>query len=162
MKPFHTHPPWHPAQGLAQSTLVGVTPQVKWVVFILRLTIVALKKEPNSHFQPRYNYSKRCKKKKSQPWPLTVNSILFLGSSLPREWRKPPCANLAESHSTLVVALAGVAQGTEHRPANQKAACSIPSQGMCLGWGPGPYWGPCESQLIDVSLLLFLPPFPSL
>ena len=35
-------------------------------------------------------------------------------------------------------ALAGVAQWIEHSPANQRVAGSIPSQGMCLGCGPGP------------------------
>ena len=35
-------------------------------------------------------------------------------------------------------ALAGVAQWIECRPANQRVAGLIPSQGMCLGCGPGP------------------------
>ena len=35
-------------------------------------------------------------------------------------------------------ALAGGAQGTERWPADQKFAGSIPSQGTCLGGGPGP------------------------
>ena len=35
-------------------------------------------------------------------------------------------------------ALAGGAQGTERWPADQKVAGSIPSQGTCLGGGPGP------------------------
>ena len=34
--------------------------------------------------------------------------------------------------------LAGVAQCIERRPANQRVAGSIPSQGTCLGCGPGP------------------------
>ena len=34
--------------------------------------------------------------------------------------------------------LAGVTQWIEHRPANQRVACMIPSQGTCLGCGPGP------------------------
>ena len=34
--------------------------------------------------------------------------------------------------------LAGVAQWTEHGPANQRVASSILSQGTCLGCGPGP------------------------
>ena len=38
-------------------------------------------------------------------------------------------------NSTL--ALAGVAQWIEHWPVNQRVACSIPSQGTCLGCGPG-------------------------
>ena len=36
------------------------------------------------------------------------------------------------------VALAGVAQWTECRPANQRVADSIPGQGTWLGFGPGP------------------------
>ena len=35
-------------------------------------------------------------------------------------------------------ALAGVAQWIGCRPANKKVAGSIPSQGTCLGCGPGP------------------------
>ena len=37
--------------------------------------------------------------------------------------------------------LAGVAQWIEHQPANQRAVSSIPSQGTCLGCGPGPQQG---------------------
>ena len=59
------------------------------------------------------------------------------------------------------LALAGVTQWTERRPANQRCAGSIPSQGTCLGCRPGPQLGVCERQPhIDVSLPLFLPPFP--
>ena len=36
------------------------------------------------------------------------------------------------------MALAGVAQWIEHGPENQRVAGSIPSQGTCLGCGPGP------------------------
>ena len=58
-------------------------------------------------------------------------------------------------------ALAGVAQWIELGPVNQRVAGSIPSQGMCLGCGPGPQLGACEGQPhIDVSLPLFLLPFP--
>ena len=35
-------------------------------------------------------------------------------------------------------ALAGVAQWIEHQPVNQRVTSSIPSQGTCLGCGPGP------------------------
>ena len=43
----------------------------------------------------------------------------------------------------------------------QRVAGSIPSQGTCLGCGPGPQWGPSDRQPhIDVSLPLFVPPFP--
>ena len=41
----------------------------------------------------------------------------------------------------LKLALAGVAQWTECRPANQRVAGLIPSQGTCLGFKPGPQWG---------------------
>ena len=65
--------------------------------------------------------------------------------------------------SEAVWALAGVAQWIEHQPSNQSVASSIPSQGTCLGFGPGPQQGAHERQPhIDVSLPLFLPPFPSL
>ena len=37
-----------------------------------------------------------------------------------------------------MLALAGVAQLTEHQPANQKVAGSIPNEGTFLGCGPGP------------------------
>ena len=36
------------------------------------------------------------------------------------------------------LALAGVAQRTEHWPVNQRVAGSIPSHGTSLGCGPGP------------------------
>ena len=49
-------------------------------------------------------------------------------------------------------ALAGVAQWIECQSANQRVAGLIPSQGTCLGCGPGPRLGVCESQThIDVS-----------
>ena len=55
------------------------------------------------------------------------------------------------------LALAGVAQWIERRPANQRVASSIPRQGTCLC---------CRAHErqphIDVSLPLFLPPFPCL
>ena len=60
-------------------------------------------------------------------------------------------------------ALAGVAQWIECLPVNQRVVSSIPSQGTCLGCGPGPQQGVCERQShTDVSLPLFPPPFPSL
>ena len=60
-------------------------------------------------------------------------------------------------------ALAGVAQWIECGPANQRVAGSIPSQGTCLGRGPGAQEGAREKQPhIDVSLPLFLLHFPSL
>ena len=51
------------------------------------------------------------------------------------------------------LALAGVAQSPEHRPA---VTSSSPSKGTCLSCGPGPQWRPYERQPhIDVSLPLF-------
>ena len=38
-------------------------------------------------------------------------------------------------------ALAGAAQWIERQPANQSVAGSTPTQGSCLGCGPGPQWG---------------------
>ena len=61
------------------------------------------------------------------------------------------------------LALAGVAQWIEHWPVNQRVTGSIPSLGTHLGFRPGPQWRVQERQPhIDVSLLLFLPPSPSL
>ena len=61
------------------------------------------------------------------------------------------------------LALAGVAQWIDCQPANQRVTGLIPGQGTCLGCGPGPHLGVCEGQPhTDVSLPLFLPPFPSL
>ena len=60
------------------------------------------------------------------------------------------------------LALAGMAQWVECQPANQKVTSLIPSQGTCLGCRPGPHLVVCKRQPhIDVSLPLFLPPFPS-
>ena len=41
----------------------------------------------------------------------------------------------------LIIALAGVAQWTEHWLVNQRVAGLILSQGTCLGCGPGPQLG---------------------
>ena len=55
-------------------------------------------------------------------------------------------------------ALAGVAQWIEHQPVNQRVAGGIPSQGTCLGCGPGPQEGAHKRQPhIDVSLPLSFP-----
>ena len=61
-----------------------------------------------------------------------------------------------------IFALAGVAQWIECWPANQRVTGSIPSQGTCLGCRPSHQLGAHKRQPhIDVSLPLFLPPFPS-
>ena len=60
-------------------------------------------------------------------------------------------------------ALAGVAQWIEHQTVNERVTSLSPSQGPCLGCGPGLQLGALERQPhIDVSLPLFLPLFPSL
>ena len=71
----------------------------------------------------------------------------------------------ADTHLMIKIntAMAGVAKWTECWPVTQRVTGSIPSQGTCLGCRPGPQWGAHERQPhIDVSLPLFLPPFPSL
>ena len=61
----------------------------------------------------------------------------------------------------IFLALAGVAQWIQCWPVNQRVAGLIPSQDKCLVCGPGPQWGMHKRQPhIDVSLPLFLPPFP--
>ena len=61
-------------------------------------------------------------------------------------------------------ALAGVAQWIECQPTNQRVTGSIPSLGHMLGVrAMSPAGGAHERQPhIEVSLPLFLPPFPSL
>ena len=48
--------------------------------------------------------------------------------------------------------MAGVAQWVERWPVNRKVTGSIPSQGTCLGYRPGPQLRASERQPIDVSL----------
>ena len=61
------------------------------------------------------------------------------------------------------LALAGVTQWIECQLVKQEVIGSILSQGTCLGCRPGPQQGVCKRQPhIEVSLPLFLPPFPSL
>ena len=57
------------------------------------------------------------------------------------------------------MALAGAAQWIECQPANQRVTGSIPSQGTCLGFGPGLQLGACERQP-HLMFPLFLPPSP--
>ena len=60
-------------------------------------------------------------------------------------------------------ALAGVAQWIEYWTANQRVTGLIPSQGTCLGCGPGLQLRACKRQPhINVALPFFLPPFPFL
>ena len=50
-------------------------------------------------------------------------------------------SNLVSTSTIWTKALADVAQWIEHQPANQRVASSIPSQGTCLGYRPGPQGG---------------------
>ena len=84
---------------------------------------------------------------------------LCVGKVRPR--KEGPAPQSPVQTRDLNPALAGVAQWIECRPADRGVAGLIPSQGTCLGCGPGPQLGR-ERQPIAISLLLFLPPFPSL
>ena len=67
-----------------------------------------------------------------------------------------------ERHKIDKWVLADVLQWIECWPVKQRVTSLIPSQGTCLGCKPDPQWRTCENQPhIDVSVLLFLPPFPS-
>ena len=54
---------------------------------------------------------------------------------------------------------AGIAQWIECGPVNQRVACSIPSQGTCLGCGPSPQLGCSRGNhtLMFLSLSLSFP-----
>ena len=54
------------------------------------------------------------------------------------------------------MALAGVAQWTERQSVNQKVAGSVPSQGTCLGCGPGPWLGAASWCVSHTSMFLSL------
>ena len=65
------------------------------------------------------------------------------------------------------MALASVTQWIERQPANWKVTGSIPSQGTCLGSGPGPCLGPVQeaadwsfSRTSIFLALSFSLPFP--
>ena len=49
--------------------------------------------------------------------------------------------------------LAGVGQWIECQPENRMFTSLIPSQGTCLGCGPGPQLGACEKQPTDISFI---------
>ena len=78
---------------------------------------------------------------------------------VPRQVNTPDTMNPPRE---VKLALAGVAQGIELRPTNQRAVGSIPSQGTYLGCRPGPQLGAHKRQPhIDFFLHLFLSPFLS-
>ena len=71
--------------------------------------------------------------------------------------------SLNEVNKMYIRALADVVQWVECQPVSQRVTGSIPSEGTCLGFRPGPQYRVCERQPhIDVSLLLFIFLFPSL
>ena len=65
-----------------------------------------------------------------------------------------------EALKSACVALAGVAQWTECWPVKQKVAGWIPSQGTCLGCGPG--WAPSRGHVRGNHTLMFPSLSPSL
>ena len=60
------------------------------------------------------------------------------------------------------LAVAGMAQCIERRPVKQRVTGSTPGQSTCLHCGPGPVGSYERQPHIDVSLPLFLTPFPCL
>ena len=74
------------------------------------------------------------------------NSVLWLGTDSILQMRYREGENRPSQVANLVLkirqhALAGVAQWTEHRPANQRVISSVPSQDTCLGWARSLGWG---------------------
>ena len=84
---------------------------------------------------------------------VTVLHYGLVDETCQRVWRQTENGEIK-----LVAALAGVAQWTRCWPVNQRLAGLIPSQGTCLGCGPGPQDGVHKRQpYIDVPLPIFLP-----
>ena len=81
--------------------------------------------------------------------------------SSPNTWRGQILATSPFEVKESKGALVGVAQWIGHQTVKQRITSLIPSQGTCLGCGPGPQWGAHERRPhIKVSLPFFLPPFP--
>ena len=69
-------------------------------------------------------------------WGCSKSSIkrdIYSIIGLPQETNKQKNSNKQSN-----IAVAGVAQCIECRPVNQRVTSSIPTQGTCLGCGPGP------------------------
>ena len=66
--------------------------------------------------------------------PLKVTGFLYHQSQFFSRYQ----AAYSQTNYKMASALAGVAVWIEHSPANQRVTGSIPSQGTCLGLGPGP------------------------
>ena len=78
-----------------------------------------------------------------------------LGAQIVNKQKGSICLHASKPNKTQTGALAGVAQWIEYQPTNQRVSGSIPNQGMCLGYGPGPLQGAHERQPhTDVSLPL--------
>ena len=72
------------------------------------------------------------------------------------------CYHFCCDKKTVVAPWMVLLSGLSARLGTKGSLISIPSQGTCLSCRPGPWLGVHESQPhIDVSLPLFLPPFPS-
>ena len=70
------------------------------------------------------------------------------------------CCHFFILKNKLFVALAAVAQWVGHQPAYQRVASSIPSQGTCLGCGPGSLL--CVRKRLSVNVCFTHPMFLSL
>ena len=66
----------------------------------------------------------------------------------------------ASSYDLKMHMLAGMTQWIECQPANQRVAGSVPSQGTCLGFRPGPWWGIVRGNHTLMFLPLIPPPPP--
>ncbi|KAF6074951.1 hypothetical protein HJG60_009361 [Phyllostomus discolor] len=94
-----------------------------------------------------------------------ICSLMFTVAlfTIPRTWKQPKCPLIDEWMKKMwYTALDGVGQWIECRPASQGITGSIPSQGICLGCGPGPSRGRVRGNHTLMFLSLFLPPFPPL
>ena len=74
----------------------------------------------------------RCVAKGFATYDTLVRFLSSLSPSLPLSLK------INKTFKKLFLALAGMAQWIECWPSNQKITSSIPSQGTCLGCGPGP------------------------
>ena len=70
----------------------------------------------------------------------SIGNIKFKkkGKHIKQVQRQGTCANKDVCFKNKVPTRAVVAQWTERRPVNLRVAGLIPSQGTCLGYGPGP------------------------
>ena len=94
---------------------------------------------------------------------LIIKTIIAAQFTIAKCCKQPKCPSINKWIKKLCYSPGWCSSVDWAQAANQRVTGSIPSQGTCLGCGPGPQWGPRERQPhIDVSLPLFFPPFPSL